>query len=214
MNKQNLCQSSEIKDDKIENVSAVLFLWCSKVAQSLQDQVPPCKIYHVEVRRKEKIGVWLQTCKHEVQHVTFCSVVFGDFVLFFFFFSPTDSILCYSLQLSPSLCLNSVVLLFPNSALAITILSPQLATCLGISPFLYLPKTVPKMSVCRLIQLLSHQMLIRGAIKKPSTLTCQLNRSGQEQDSSFSGHLSTTPAQKIMDPIPHHPLGKDHHWVI
>lgn len=35
MNKQNLCQSSEIKDDKIENVSAVLFLWCSKVAQSL-----------------------------------------------------------------------------------------------------------------------------------------------------------------------------------
>lgn len=57
-------------------------------------------------------------------------------------------------------------------------------------------------------------MVIRGAIKKPSTLTCQLNRSGQEQDSSFNGHLPTTPAQKIMDPIPHHPPGKNHHWVV
>lgn len=84
MSKQNLCQSSENKDDKIENVSEIVFMVFKSgtefigLGSSLQNV--PCRS-----QEKREDGGWLQTCKHEVQHVTFCSVVFGDFVLFFFF---------------------------------------------------------------------------------------------------------------------------------
>lgn len=57
-----------------------------KVAQSLFDYVSPCKTYGAEVSRKGRVGGCLQTCKHEVRHVTFCSISFSDFFLFFFFF--------------------------------------------------------------------------------------------------------------------------------
>lgn len=81
----------------------------------------------------------------------------------------------------------------------------------GCFPLLFLPSwNLSKKRVCQLMQLFSHQKVIRGAIKKPSTLTCQLllllNHSGQEQDSTFNGHLPHYFSPEFSGPYPTSPF--------